>query len=59
MVPKHEVTEEDLAVGSGGVDEGILTKNETEKLEKWHEESALGHWGIMRVVLPDHVWENW
>ena len=56
LVPRHEVTEKQLSVGDG---EGILTRNDTEKLAKWHQSSALGHWSIMRVVLPDVVWENW
>lgn len=38
---------------------GILRGNETEKLAQWHTASAMGHWGIMRTVLPDRVWEQW
>ena len=56
LMPKHEVREEDFLVGA---DEGILTGNDTKKLEKWHRKSAVGHWGVMRTVLPKEVWENW
>ena len=56
LMPKHEVKDEDFTVGR---DEGILTSNDTAKLAKWHEKSALGHWAVMRTVLPPAVWENW
>jgi hypothetical protein len=56
LVPKHEVREEDFLVGT---EEGVLTRNDTGKLEKWHRASAVGHWGVMRTVLPNEVWENW
>ncbi|KAK3316367.1 S-adenosyl-L-methionine-dependent methyltransferase [Apodospora peruviana] len=56
LMPRYEVTDKDLVVGAG---EGILTSNDTQKLVKWHETSALGHWAVMRVVLPDTVWVNW
>ncbi|KAK4453923.1 polyamine aminopropyltransferase [Podospora aff. communis PSN243] len=56
LMPKHEVMDEDFTVGR---DDGILTKNDTAKLVKWHGKSALGHWKVMRTVLPPSVWENW
>ncbi|KAM7183020.1 polyamine aminopropyltransferase [Naviculisporaceae sp. PSN 640] len=63
LVPKHEVLDRDLVSADGAKgevqDHGILTANDTEKLARWHEQSALGHWAIMRVVLPPVVWENW
>lgn len=64
LLPKWEVTDEDLLRGvNGSVAEaeklGVLRKNETERLEKWQEGSALGHWEIMRGVLPEVVWVNW
>ncbi|RKU49177.1 hypothetical protein DL546_008746 [Coniochaeta pulveracea] len=56
LLPKNEVKDEDFLVGR---EEGVLFRNDTDKLEKWHQTSALGHWAIMRTVLPDAVWENW
>lgn len=56
LMPKHEVKDEDFTVGR---DDGILTKNDTAKLVKWHGKSAMGHWAVMRTVLPPTVWENW
>ncbi|KAK3342366.1 S-adenosyl-L-methionine-dependent methyltransferase [Neurospora tetraspora] len=64
LLPKWEVTEEDLLRGvNGSVEEaeklGVLRRNDTSALEKWQEGSALGHWEIMRGVLPEVVWVNW
>ncbi|OIW24373.1 S-adenosyl-L-methionine-dependent methyltransferase, partial [Coniochaeta ligniaria NRRL 30616] len=56
LLPRHEVREEDFLVGAG---EGVVRRNETGKLERWHRTSAVGHWGVMRSVLPKEVWENW
>ncbi|XDG06319.1 hypothetical protein ABKA04_005934 [Annulohypoxylon sp. FPYF3050] len=57
LFPKHEVDESSFAATSA--DAGILRVNETEKLAEWHDQSALGHWAVMRTVLPKHVWEQW
>ncbi|KAK3504104.1 S-adenosyl-L-methionine-dependent methyltransferase [Neurospora crassa] len=64
LLPKFEVTDDDLLRAvNGSVEEakklGILRKNETATLEKWQTGSALGHWEIMRGVLPEVVWVNW
>ncbi|KAI9779465.1 MAG: hypothetical protein M1835_004694 [Candelina submexicana] len=51
--------------GKRGVTEGraeevkALWKNRTAELAKWQKKSAVAHWGIMRKVIPDFVWENW
>lgn len=58
LYPQHEVKEEDFVKAEGEA-EGVLRANATERLVKWHESSAMGHWGIMRTVLPDAVWEEW
>lgn len=57
LLPKHEVPESALL--RAGADVGILRKNETEKLAKWHTRSARGHWTVMRNVLPANIWESW
>lgn len=56
LPPRHEVTDKDFRA-SGEVQ--TLRNNDTAALEKWHEKSALGHWDVMRTVLPAFVWENW
>jgi hypothetical protein len=56
LVPKYNVPDTMFAVGP---EVGILSKNDTEKLAKWQVKSAMGHWEVMRTVLPKTVWENW
>lgn len=56
LPPRHEVFDEDFKA-AGEVK--TLRSNDTAELEKYHEQSALGHWEVMRTVLPDFVWENW
>jgi len=54
MIPKHEV------VPSRFQREGeLLTKANTKILSKMHVQSAIGHWKLMRRVVPAAVWENW
>jgi len=62
LLPEHEVTEEDFKLAGEekeGEEVGVLRRNDTAKLVKWHESSAMGHWHIMRKVLPEVVWEGW
>jgi hypothetical protein len=56
LVPRYEVPDSMFAVGP---DVGLLRANDTAKLVKWQVKSALGHWEVMRTVLPKVVWENW
>lgn len=56
LPPRHEVRDEDF-LATGAVE--TLRRNDTKALESYHEKSALGHWEVMRTVLPDSVWENW
>ncbi|EFX01413.1 spermine spermidine synthase family protein [Grosmannia clavigera kw1407] len=56
LVPTHEVTDADFR---SPVEPRLVRRNDTEQLSKWHYESALGHWQVMRRVLPAHVWELW
>jgi len=57
LMPEHEVDEAIfIEVESDG---GVLSRNDTERFKNWQQASALGHWAVMRTVLPDIVWENW
>lgn len=56
LEPKHELFEAEL---KGDDDVGIMMRNNTEAVTKWHEKSALGHWAVMRTVLPPKIWELW
>ncbi|PHH81057.1 hypothetical protein CDD82_1363 [Ophiocordyceps australis] len=53
---QNEVSQAEVLAGS---DEGILRRNDTTSVEKWHQQSALGHWAIMRTAVPALVWEQW
>ncbi|KAI1490755.1 S-adenosyl-L-methionine-dependent methyltransferase [Biscogniauxia mediterranea] len=56
LLPQHEVPDSAFSPLN---EVGILRVNETEKLAKWHDKSALGHWAVMRTVLPKEIWELW
>ncbi|KAI9780568.1 MAG: hypothetical protein M1839_006686 [Geoglossum umbratile] len=58
--PKHEVDQEMFQPNDEEEQVGVLKAGKTmQMLQKWQEHSALGHWAIMRTVIPDRVWENW
>lgn len=59
LLPKFEI---DLAVFENVGKEhlgGILESRKLSHLQQWQTESAVGHWQIMRGVLPSVVWESW
>ncbi|RYC55113.1 hypothetical protein CHU98_g11097 [Xylaria longipes] len=56
LVPQHEVP---LSAFSSREEVGILRSNETDKLAKWHDQSALRHWDVMRTVIPGEIWNQW
>ncbi|MCJ1388689.1 hypothetical protein MMC18_001538 [Xylographa bjoerkii] len=55
LQPKHEIPADSFGDGTGKV----LRRGKTEALQRWQRESAVGHWRIMRNVLPAVVWETW
>ncbi|RHZ63897.1 spermidine synthase [Aspergillus thermomutatus] len=58
LVPKHEVDPAQFdKIEKGG--RRVLVAKETGRLHKYLDRGALGHWEIMRTVMPDAVWENW
>ncbi|KAK7421515.1 hypothetical protein QQZ08_009930 [Neonectria magnoliae] len=56
LEPRHEIPE---SVWLEGDDKSILAKNSTAKVTKLHQKSAVGHWTIMRTVIPAKIWELW
>ncbi|RMD42857.1 hypothetical protein DV735_g2273, partial [Chaetothyriales sp. CBS 134920] len=54
MVPKFEVMHDEFQREGD-----LLTEKNVNVVEKWQAQSAVGHWRVMRTVLPDVVWENW
>ena len=57
LLPTHEVDESVFEMLDS--DGGILRANATERFRPWQEKSAMGHWAVMRTVLPDNIWEGW
>lgn len=57
LLPQHEVSRDEYALQES--DAGILRRNDTGRVEKWHQKSAVGHWALMRTVLPAVIWESW
>jgi hypothetical protein len=57
LFPRHEIPGEKFQ-HDGGV---LSTSNSSsiKELEKWQVRSAIGHWKLMRTVIPPVVWENW
>lgn len=55
MLPTHEL-DPSLFSNAGGK---LLRSGQTMGLEVWQRESAVGHWQVMRTVLPKEIWENW
>lgn len=57
LLPKHEVKHADIEPSME--DGGVLLANGTQRFKKWQQTSAMGHWEIMRTVLPKEIWEDW
>lgn len=57
LMPQYEI--EDTVFQEQEGDGGVLSRNDTGRLGRWQRESAVGHWRVMRTVLPSEVWENW
>ncbi|TLD12411.1 uncharacterized protein PgNI_04220 [Pyricularia grisea] len=55
LLPKHEVLESEFLSN----ETSVLRRNNTQILEKWHKKSAMGHWEVMRTVVPLQIWESW
>ena len=59
LLPTHEIDDNYFEQGTGDGKTALLRRGQTQVLEKYQRESAVGHWRIMRTVLPDTIWENW
>lgn len=57
LMPKYEIEASVFEEREGDGD--ILRSNDTERLSRWQEKSAVGHWRVMRTVLPHHIWQAW
>jgi hypothetical protein len=54
-----EIRLEDIVDIASRKDQVILKRGNEGIIEKFHRDSAVKHWGLMRNVLPDTIWENW
>ncbi|CAO1596886.1 hypothetical protein XANCAGTX0491_000714 [Xanthoria calcicola] len=56
LLPRYEV---DAAGFLGKGDADVVRKNNTHIMEASQMRGAVGHWAVMRTVVPDAVWESW
>jgi hypothetical protein len=58
MYPQHEI---DLKQywGESKNDWTVLEESNVHELNAWQKVSAVGHWVVIRTVVPDRVWENY
>ncbi|KAI9820063.1 MAG: hypothetical protein M1826_001053 [Phylliscum demangeonii] len=57
LLPQEEVDRKIFQRKRGETD--VLTRATTSALDRWQRSSVTAHWRIMRLVLPDAVWELW
>ena len=54
LLPAHEVPQKYFSSSSE-----IIKKMDVKRLERSQLDGAVGHWKVMRTVLPSKVWETW
>ncbi|KAA8892898.1 S-adenosyl-L-methionine-dependent methyltransferase [Sphaerosporella brunnea] len=59
LVPRYEIDLEKYWAASGQGDYMVLDESNISTLDAWQKLSAVGHWGVIRTVVPDGVWENY
>lgn len=60
LFPEHEIRWDYFKSENGdATPPEILRRGHTKTLEAFQNDGALGHWSVMRTVLPDAIWENW
>jgi hypothetical protein len=57
LKPKYEIEAGIFEEREG--DGEVLSSNDTLRLTEWQQKSAVGHWRVMRTVLPDEIWQSW
>lgn len=56
LVPKHEILRGEFELEDM---EDVLRANGTQRLVETQSRSAVGHWNVMRTVVPGKIWELW
>jgi hypothetical protein len=59
LLPKHEIDPAVFENAYAPKGQRILKVGQTDIVQAYGTQSAIGHWKIMRTVLPDEIWENW
>lgn len=59
LPPTIEISKDVFEMKEGEKGDEVLSKKNTKEIEKWHAKSAIGHWWIMRDLIPAVVWESW
>jgi hypothetical protein len=57
LVPKYEIPRDQWQRGAGRND--VLAATTVSRLDKWQKRNGVGHWKVMRAVVPAAVWESW
>lgn len=58
LLPRYEISLEQYW-GDNGAEGPILAQKNISVLDAWQRVSAVGHWGVIRTVVPNAVWENY
>lgn len=58
LLPELEV-DQSIFEPKDGEEDAILGVNTPPQLQEWQYQSAVGHWTMMRMMLPGNVWEQW
>ena len=59
LLPTHEIDSSYFEGRKEDEKTRVLRRGQTGVLENYQQSSAVGHWRIMRTVLPDVIWESW
>jgi len=59
LFPRYEIDLEQYWADIADHSYVILTESNIDTLTAWQEASAVGHWGVIRTVVPARVWENY
>jgi len=59
LFPRYEINLEKYWADIADDSYVILDESNIGKLNGWQKLSAVGHWDVIRTVVPDRVWENY
>jgi hypothetical protein len=59
MFPKYEINLEQYWAQDSDQGFMVIEKSNIGELVAWQKLSAVGHWSVIRTVVPAAVWENY